>query len=181
MTLHPLNKVSGIEREVGRMNGLLDDGIATARRIAGELRPPLLDDLGLGAALTHKAQRFTGQSGVPCAVRVQHGERLSPEQATQLYRIVQEALANVARHAQASQVWIEGEAFGGHYRLAIEDNGRGMADMATNSLGLLSMRERAALADGKLELGPGRADGVCVQISLPLGKHEEPADADTHR
>lgn len=174
MTLnHTLKHVAGVEQDVGRMNGLLDEGIATARRVAGELRPPLLDDLGLGAALTHKAQQFTEHSGVACAVQVEHGERLSPEQATQLYRIVQEALTNVARHAQASQVWIEGEALDGHYRLAVEDNGRGMTETAADSLGLLSMRERAALANGKLELGPGRANGVRVLISLPLGQHEE--------
>lgn len=182
MTLsQSLKNVSGVERDAGRMHGLLDDGIATARRIAGELRPPLLDDLGLGAALTHKAQEFTGQSGVPCVVQVQHGERLSPVQATQLYRIVQEALTNVARHAGASQVWIEGEAFEGCYRLAVEDNGRGMTEAAAGSLGLLSMRERAALAGGKLELGRGREGGVRVRVSLPLKEQEEDADADTHR
>lgn len=182
MTLnHGLKHVVGIEREVGRMDALLGEGIATARRIAGELRPPLLDDLGLGAALTHKAQRFAEHSGVPCTVQMQDDARLSPEQATQLYRIAQEALTNVARHAQASQVWIEGEARDGHYWLAVEDDGRGMAGAATASLGLLSMRERAALAGGRLELGAGRAGGVRAQVSLPLREHEETIDANTHR
>lgn len=181
MTLgHGLKNVEGIEREVGRMDALLGEGIATARRIAGELRPPLLDDLGLGAALTYKAQRFTEQSGVPCTVQVQDAERLSPEQATQLYRIAQEALTNVARHAEAGQVWIEGEVIDGDYWLVVEDNGRGMGGTAKASLGLLSMRERAALSGGKLELGTGRAGGVRVRAGLPLQEHKGTTDADTH-
>lgn len=181
MTLsHGLKNVAGIEREADRMDALLGEGIATARRIAGELRPPLLDDLGLGAALTYKAQRFTEHSGVPCTVLVGDSERLSPEQATQLYRIVQEALTNVARHAGASQVWIEGEARDGHYWLAVEDNGCGMSGATTGSLGLLSMRERAALAGGRLELGAGRAGGVRARVSLPLREQGETTDADTH-
>ncbi|MEW5967544.1 MAG: CHASE3 domain-containing protein [Pseudomonadota bacterium] len=181
MTLnHGLKNAAGIEREAGRMDALLGEGIATARRIAGELRPPLLDDLGLGAALAHKAQRFAEQSGVPCTVQVQDDARLSPEQATQLYRIVQEALTNVARHAGARQVWIAGEARDGRYWLAVEDDGRGMSGAATVSLGLLSMRERAALAGGRLELGAGRAGGVRVRVGLPLQAHEETSDANTH-
>lgn len=151
-----------------RMNALLVEGIATARRIAGELQPPLLDDLGLGPALVHKAQRFSQETGMACEATVQHGERLQAEQATQLYRIVQEALTNVVRHAGASRVWIEGLAEDGQFWLTIEDNGRGMEANPTASLGLLSMRERAALAGGKLELGPGHAGGLRVRVGLPL-------------
>lgn len=176
---HHFKNVPNMAEPIERMNRLLGDGVATARRIAGELRPPLLDDLGLGAALTHKAQRFSEDTGVQCAAIIEHDERLSPEQATQLYRIVQEALTNVARHADASQVWIEGGARDDQYGLAIEDNGRGILGVVASSLGLLSLRERAALMGGTLELGPGRAGGLRVQVRLPFKPCQEKADADS--
>lgn len=169
MTLtQAFNKSPDQTGSIERMNSLLSDGIATARRIAAELRPPLLDDLGLSAALAHRAQRFAEETGVACETAVQQDERLHPEQATQLFRIVQEALTNVARHAGASRVRIEGTIADGQYWLAVEDNGRGMSDSMKTSLGLLSMRERAALAGGKLELGPGREGGLRVFVQLPL-------------
>ena len=179
MTLnHGFHDATDRDDRIARMNALLDDGIATARRIAAELRPPLLDDLGLGAALRHRAQRFAEETGVACAVALEHDERLCPDQATQLYRIVQEALTNVARHAGARQMWIAGQAGGGYYELSVEDDGRGMAaDAAGGSLGLLSMRERAALAGGTLTFGPGRAGGLRVQVRLPLDRGQEETHA----
>jgi len=176
---HHFKAVPAMAEPVERMNRLLGEGVATARRIAGELRPPLLDDLGLGAALAHKAQRFSEDTGVPCEAVIGHDERLSPQQATQLYRIVQEALTNVARHADASQVWIEGTASDDLYELAVEDNGRGISGVVTRSLGLLSLRERAALMGGTLELGPGRTGGLRVLVRLPLKPSQEMADADS--
>lgn len=175
MTLnHGYRDAADRDASMERMNALLGDGIATARRIAGELRPPLLDDLGLGAALRHRVQRFAEEAGVRCEVALEQDERLGSDQATQLYRIVQEALTNVARHAGARQVWIEGRADDGHYDLSVEDDGRGMAgEAASGSLGLLSMRERAALAGGTLQLGPGRAGGLRVQVRLPLDHSQE--------
>lgn len=175
MTLnHSFQNAADYDAALVRMNALLGDGIATARRIAGELRPPLLDDLGLGAALRHRAQRFAEETGVACEVALEHDDRLRPDQATQLYRIVQEALTNVARHAGARQVWIAGQTGGGYYELAVEDDGRGMAaDATVGSLGLLSMRERAALAGGTLALGPGRTGGLRVQARLPLDQPQE--------
>lgn len=175
MTLnHSFQNAADYDAALVRMNALLVDGIATARRIAGELRPPLLDDLGLGAALRHRAQRFAEETGVACEVALEHDDRLRPDQATQLYRIVQEALTNVARHAGAHQVWIAGQAGGGYYELAVEDDGRGMAADATiGSLGLLSMRERAALAGGTLAFGPGRTGGLRMQVRLPLAHPQE--------
>lgn len=162
---------------LAQIDTLVADGIATVRRIAATLRPPLLDDLGLGPALALAGRQFGAHVGVNCAVKVDDSDCLNPEHATQLYRIAQEALTNIARHAGASRVWIEGGAVGGNYRLAIEDDGRGMAQSttATPSLGLVSMRERASLSGGSLHIGSGRDGGVRVEISLPLaaGKEEE--------
>ena len=163
--------------ELERINALIGEGIATARRIASALRPPLLDDLGLGAALTHAARQFGEQAGVRCAVRVDDSECLGAEQAIQLYRIAQEALTNIARHAAASRVWIEGALSEGRYRLAIEDDGRGMQAASGPSLGTLSMRERASLAGGELRFERGRDGGVRVQVSLPVDEGSLEHDA----
>lgn len=169
--------VSVEERD--RINSLLKEGIATVRRIASELRPPLLDDLGLGAALEAKAKRFLDQTGLPCEVKVEQSQLLRPEQATQLYRIAQEALTNVARHAGASQIWIEDGVLDGQYAFIIEDNGHGMKNAPAGSIGLLSMRERAALSGGKLELESGRAGGVRIRVMLPLKENSGRSHADT--
>lgn len=165
--------------ERDRINSLLKEGIATVRRIASELRPPLLDDLGLGAALEAKAKRFLDQTGLLCEVRIEQGWLLSPEQTTQLYRIAQEALTNVARHAGASQVWIQGGVMDGQYAFIIDDNGQGMKNAPAGSIGLLSMRERASLSGGKLELESGRAGGVRIRVMLPLKENSGRSHADT--
>ncbi|HQS99597.1 MAG: hypothetical protein B7Y26_05005 [Hydrogenophilales bacterium 16-64-46] len=169
MTLnHGVQAADKLAAAASDMSALLDEGVATARRIAAELRPPLLDDLGLAPALVHQAQRFAEQSGIACTATVADGESLSAEQATQLYRIAQEALTNVARHAGATRVWIEGEACAGGYQLSVEDDGVGLSDVRADASGMLNMRERALLAGGGLELSSGRAGGLRVTATLPM-------------
>lgn len=177
MLNHGFESAPGNAARIERMNALLGEGIATARRVAGELRPPLLDDMGLGPALAHRAQRFAEETGIACEVSVYDGELLEAEQATQLYRIAQEALTNVARHAGARKVNIDGAADDAEFRLSVEDDGCGMATPGAASLGLLSMRERAALAGGRLELGAGQAGGLRVTVRLPLKRGTEEGNA----
>lgn len=178
--------LDGVERgteTLRQIDALVAEGIATVRRIAAALRPPLLDDLGLGPALTLAGRQFGEHASVNCTVKVDDTDCLNPEQATQLYRITQEALTNIARHAGAQRVWITGEvareAQSGIYRLAIEDDGCGMAQAGTppitTSLGLVSMRERASLAGGSLQVGSGRDGGVRVEVNLPLAGNKEDA------
>ena len=178
--------LDGVERgteTLRQIDALVAEGIATVRRIAAALRPPLLDDLGLGPALTLAGRQFGEHASVNCTVKVDDTDCLNPEQATQLYRITQEALTNIARHAGAQRVWITGEvareAQSGIYRLAIEDDGCGMAQAGTppitTSLGLVSMRERASLAGGSLQVGSGRDGGVRVEVNLPLAVNKEDA------
>lgn len=145
---------------------LLDDAIATTRRIAADLRPPLLDDLGLAAALGQLAQ----QDGLTPNVRVENDDALTPRQAEQLFRIAQEAVTNVLRHANAAHLWIEGGAAGEHYLLAIEDDGAGFDPSAVRpgALGLVGMRERAHLAGGDCRWAAPRRGGTRVEIRLPL-------------
>ena len=119
--------------------------------------------------LCHAPER----TGLACEVELADAGRLNADQANQLYRIAQEALTNVARHAQAARVRIEGAVVGGEYRLAVEDDGVGMKPQARSSLGLPSMRERAALAGGELHIGPGAAGGVRVEARVPFAAEGE--------
>ena len=147
---------------------LVDEAIATGRRIAADLRPPLLDDLGLAAALGQLAR----QGQLEANVRVEADDILTPRQAEQLFRIAQEAVTNVLRHARATHIWIEGGAGGEQYLLAVEDDGVGFDPGAVRrgALGLVGMRERARLAGGECRWVMPRRGGTRVEIRLPLAE-----------
>lgn len=159
----------------------LETGIASTRRITAELRPPLLDDLGLAAALEHFAGTLAAPGGVHCEIAIADAGRLDAEQALTLFRIVQEALTNTVRHAGADRLRIAGRAAGNDYRLSIADNGRGLAgkDCRPGALGLAGMRERALLLGGECRIGDGAPGGTVVEVTLPLSppedSHEHPA------
>jgi PAS domain S-box-containing protein len=163
----------GRER-VGETLRLLDATIDAVRRIAAELRPGVLDDLGLEAAMQWQAREFTKRSGIP--VRLERGSdlpALAPARATALFRIFQEALTNVARHAQARQVTVRYGAESGFVRLEIADDGVGFDIAAPSSggrrtLGLLGIQERARSHGGAavVESEPGR--GTTVTCAVPV-------------
>ena len=173
MVHRALQGAPGREQDWPQIETVLGEGIAIVRRISAALRPPLLDDLGLEAALGLAGRQFAERTGLACEVALVDAGRLSADQSNQLYRIAQEALTNVARHAQAARVRIEGAAVDGRYRLVVEDDGVGMAPQARSSLGLLSMRERAALAGGELRIGSGAAGGGRIEAMVPFAAAEE--------
>jgi signal transduction histidine kinase len=145
------------------------------RRIATELRPGVLDHLGLAAALEWQANEFQTRTGIKCEVRIHlRDQTLSPDLNTTLFRIFQETLTNIIRHAGATQVEVDLRESAGRIILEVRDNGRGISDEEisnTQSMGLLGMRERAALLGGTFEIGPGpRGRGTKVAASIPLHK-----------
>ena len=142
------------------------------RRIARELRPEMLEHLGLVSALTELSRRFAGQSGIHVERRFADGlPPLSDEAELAVYRVAQESLTNVARHANASQVELALEPGVGSVVLRVVDDGRGLDDsMVTNGDGgLRGMRERALLVGGALAVKRGRAGGVEVRLEVPAG------------
>jgi signal transduction histidine kinase len=152
---------------------LVDATIDSIQRIAAELRPPILDDLGLVAALESQVQQFRRATGITGGLDVllDDADRgPTPEQATALFRIVQEALTNVSRHARASVVNIIIEHRGPELALEVRDNGVGISAAAMakpGALGVLGMRERAALVGGDLELTGRPGKGTVLTVRIP--------------
>jgi PAS domain S-box-containing protein len=150
----------------------IDSIIASARRIAGGLRPPMLDDLGLGAALEWLAEEFRNRYRLAVIVRNEVGELvLSPTAATAIFRIVQEALTNVTRHAEATRVRVEMRVVQDEYRVHIEDNGKGKmldGNRGKENFGLLGMQERVRQLHGRATFDSAPGDGFRIDISLPI-------------
>ncbi|VVE58790.1 Oxygen sensor histidine kinase NreB [Pandoraea sputorum] len=154
---------------VAQIERAIDGIVVAVRQMAADLRPPMLDDLGLGPAIEWYIQDFSRRYGV--AVDLTGAPTLPPVPpavATGLFRIVQEALNNVAKHARATSVTID-LCCDTAYRLSISDNGRGLPERPPkpNSLGLVSMRERARLLGGTLEVHSPAEGGTVVTAVIP--------------
>lgn len=150
--------------------------VKTTRRIVTELHPALLDDLGLHAALEWLVADFQSRNQIPCSLHVQDGELpLTRESTTALFRIAQECLTNVARHADASQVDLHCSVARGWIELDVTDNGRGLEDDASANgklgFGILGMRERAALLGGRFAIESKAGAGTRVAFAIPCPEH----------
>jgi len=149
----------------------LADGItASVQEIAAALRPGVLDKLGLGAALQYEGRRLQERTGIRCNVRLPEMEpTFSTELSTALFRIFQECLTNVVRHAHANQVEAELKLERGSVVLSVRDNGRGITPtemMRSESLGLLGMKERAAQLGGEVLFEHGPKGGTLVTVRI---------------
>ncbi|MDX1634574.1 MAG: histidine kinase [Marinobacter sp.] len=141
------------------------------RRLIRDLHPVVLKQLGLTSALQDLAENWSRATGIQVVAELDAGlPELSEEASTHVYRILQEALNNVARHAGANRVTIRLEREGEGFSLAICDNGGGLQESQPGGLGIRSMRERARFVDGELTLSPGPDGGCCVTLSVPGAK-----------
>jgi signal transduction histidine kinase len=156
---------------------LADTAISGIRRIASELRPSILDDLGLVAAIEWQAQQFQTRTGIVCVCDcVLDKVELTEEQSTAVFRILQEALTNVLRHAQATKVDIKINKEQGYFVLSISDNGKGMTESKKSeqqSLGILGMRERAHLIGGEVNISSAKGRGTVVTLRVPIAADRE--------
>jgi len=156
-----------------RMNTVLDQTVASVRRISADLRPLMLDDLGLADAAAWLAEDFGTRTGIACKVEVAADTALAAVErpaATAIYRALQESLTNIARHAGATNAWITLDIEHGEVRLDVEDDGGGI-DLATlahtRSLGLKGMRERVLYLGGTLDVSRAPRGGTRVRLRVP--------------
>jgi PAS domain S-box-containing protein len=160
------------EAKIRELPGRVDAIIATVRKIATELRPPVLDDLGLEAAIEWQIQEFEKRTGIKCRYtgNSKHMD-LGQDRATAVFRIFQETLTNIVRHAEATQVNIHMREEGDKLVLEVQDNGRGMTGRelsGSRSLGLLGMRERATMLDGEVNIIGRQGKGTTVGVRIPM-------------
>ncbi len=159
----------GAATDLRQLSSDVDALVQTTRQISADLRPPLLDDFGLAAALEWAAQRFAARTGLACTAETNDVD-LRPEISRAFYAITQEALTNVARHAEATAVTIRLAYVNAHVQLDVEDDGVGISPTTLHfgdTLGLLGMRERATSVGARLEIVPGAECGTVVSIRIP--------------
>lgn len=160
--------------KIKSMSELIDTTVRRIQRIASELRPGILDDLGLVPAIEWQAQDFENRTRIKCITKLDlNGVELDPDCSTAIFRIFQEALTNVARHAEATEVKVRLKDGNSKLEIKISDNGRGIAEsdiLSPNSLGLIGMRERLRAFDGKLKLHSAPNRGTTLAIILPINK-----------
>ena len=170
----PVTKTS-VRKSLDKLDNMVEwveSLITSVRRIASDLRPAVLDEFGLIAAMEWQVQEFTKRTGIPCSFQDDSPDlELSPDQSTALFRILQEALTNVVRHAQATNVMVLLQKNAGTLRLEIRDNGKGIKPSEiTNarSLGLVGLRERALLLGGQASISGAIPKGTTVVVEIPI-------------
>lgn len=162
----------GPAERIAALHALIDNTIEAVRRISSDLRPLLLDDLGLNAAVESLARTAAERTGIEVTVR--HDEQdppVEPRVATALYRMVQEALANVGRHARATDACVDLRVHGAEVVLMVEDNGIGLPSDALErdgAWGLRGLHARATLLGGLLALENAPGSGARLTVRLPL-------------
>ena len=161
-----------VEERLGEMSELLGKMIAAVKNLSTELRPGVLDKFGLSAAVEWQCREFARRTGLSCECYLPEGEpSLSARPSTALFRILQEALTNVARHAGAKGARVELRIEGGLVTLNVRDDGRGVTEgelSSPASLGLLGMRERAEALGGTLSVWRVSSGGTVVEACIPF-------------
>ena len=186
--IRPANKK--VVHSLREFAGELDRSISDVRRISSNLRPSVLDDFGLVTALKMLCKEFESLHALrtTCEVDSMTPGHIDPHLEIALYRIAQEALSNVAKHAQASAVTLRLMYQNSAFRLEVEDDGKGIADgqpfhsrAPGHGLGLIGMRERTELLGGQFQVRTAPAKGTTIAVSIPLGEgklDEEDKDPD---
>jgi signal transduction histidine kinase len=157
--------------KLDRMESLLKSTIAATRRIAADLRPLMLDDLGLVPSIEWLAENFSQRTGIACELTIGDHELTFPKaHASAIFRIVQESLTNIAKHAQASHADIVIDNDGGDIVVRVEDDGVGFSTLAPRkpqSFGLFGLRERASFLGGDATISSAPGEGTVVEVRLP--------------
>jgi signal transduction histidine kinase len=161
-----------VRERMERLGTQIDDLLDRVREISADLRPGMLDTLGLVEAIEWQAQQFERRTGIACALDLESAP-LDRPRTTGAFRIFQEALANVAQHAAASEVLVALRCHGRRVVLTLRDNGRGISAEAlasARSVGLTGMREGARRLGGQVTIAGGPGEGTRVVLELPLAE-----------
>lgn len=160
--------------KIAGLGALADSTSVRVRKLCSELRPAVLDDLGLVAAIEWQAREFQKRTNIRCELNLAEKYIVAnSDQATALFRILQEILTNVARHSHASKVRVVLKAEDEHLVLEAKDNGKGITTeerSGTGSLGLLGMQERAAVLGGRVEIQGQKGKGTSITVTIPMGR-----------
>jgi len=175
---HAAHAPDAVAARLTDMLAMIDHTVTATRRIAADLRPMMLDDLGLLPAIEWLVSSFTQRSGVACKLSLNQGGQLELQEpyATAVFRIVQESLANVLKHADASQVQVILGKVPDGMRLRVQDDGCGFSTAAPRqpqSLGLMGLHERAQLLGGSVTLQSAPGQGTSVEVYIPWIPSEE--------
>jgi signal transduction histidine kinase len=161
-----------LQRKIKTMSAQVDGTIHAVRRIATELRPGVLDSLGLGAAIEWQAAEFQERTGIRCELKLEVTDMIWEQNfSTACFRVFQETLTNIIRHAKATHVEVRLAEVERELILTIHDNGRGITEREIadgRSIGLIGMRERATQAGGAVFFAGGPDAGTTVTLRLPL-------------
>ena len=157
--------------KIKSMGDLLDQTVHTVQRICLELRPKILDVFGLAEAIEWQTKEFQDRTGISCDLKMgKESVKLDAECSIAFYRVLQEALTNVVRHAQATHVEVRVGPTKGYLLLEVQDNGLGIEDhkvFHSHSLGLIGIRERVLLLDGEVSIRGRQGEGTLVSIKIP--------------
>jgi len=159
------------QREAESLFALIDQTMESVRRISTDLRPAVLDDLGLMEAIEWATQEFQSRTGTKVHLNLpQDDVVVDRELSTALFRILQETLTNVARHANATHVAVRLTREGGSLAMEVHDNGKGISGgqvTAGSSLGILGMRERASMLGGEFSISGAPGEGTSIRVRIP--------------
>jgi signal transduction histidine kinase len=180
--------LAGGQELLGELEDDIRGEVAALRQVMAELRPPALDEWGLSAALIDYGAAFQQQAGIVCTVQASLPERLARAQETVLYRVAQEALTNVAKHARAGRAWVTLQAGQGRVTLQVADDGTGFAathasgplggHLGLNHFGLASMRQQIEMAGGTWQVRSRPGQGTTITASLPMVPDPVPATSE---
>lgn len=161
--------------KISEMKSIIDQSVKSVKRICSDLRPGILDDLGLVSAASWYLDAFQQRSGIQCLLNIEPPEiQIERETSTALYRILQEALNNVVRHANASQVAVSLTRVKETIVLEVADNGKGIDTTIQKSLsfGIIGMRERAYALNGEFSVSEQPAGGTIIRVEIPVDCQE---------
>jgi signal transduction histidine kinase len=170
------NRIPDLSDKIKTIKSVLDDSVALTGKISMELRPSILDNFGLIPAVEWLVSDFSKKSGIKCNLICGIEElNLNKSHCTEIFRIIQESLTNVVRHANATLVNIRIELLNEYYEIEIEDNGKGITQDEIKSpmaMGLLGMKERTVIFNGKIEISGKPGKGTKIVLKIPKEKND---------